>query len=238
MDFGLICEGPTDQAVLENMLCGLYDDEDLYESITALQPGGESDTHLSISKEGGWGRVLAYLASYQFRQAFPIVKNVVIQIDTDVANMKGFDVDLRDDSGKVLKSVPAIVNKVKLRLIEQIDSGESGFFIKHKSQIIFAITVHSLEVWLFKHYNNDPKKKTLINGGEKQLAQQLLKSNKLKKYTERTQGKEVIMIKNYNNYTELSMPFYNRKTCKESINNLSKADESFQLFSAYIAALK
>jgi hypothetical protein len=226
MDFGLICEGPTDQAVLENMLCGLYDDEDLYELITQLQPGGQSDTN----KDGGWERVLEYLASYKFRQAFTTVKNVVVQIDTDVANMKGFDVDLRDDQGKVLKSVPEIVNKVRQRLIQQIESGETGFFEQVKTQIIFAITVHSLEIWLFKHYNKEPNKSKVISGGEKQLARQLSKNDKLKKYTERAKGKEVVMIKNYDNYSDLSMPFFDRKTCHQSIGNLLERDESFKLF--------
>lgn len=233
MDFGLICEGPTDHAVLENMLCGLYDDEDLFDRITPLQPGGQSDTN----KDGGWERVLEYLASYKFRQAFTTVKNIVVQIDTDVASMKGFDVDLRDDNGKTLKSVPDIVIKVKERLIQQIESGEAGFFARHKTQIIFAITVHSLEIWLFKHYNKESNKTKLINGGERQLARQLLKNDKLKKYTERAKGKEPIMIKNYNNYSDLSMPFFDNKTCKQSIDDLSHRDESFKCFKMTIEQL-
>ncbi len=234
MEFGLICEGPTDQAVLENMLCGLYDDEELFELITELQPGGKSDTN----KDGGWERVLEYLASHKFRQAFTTVKNIVIQIDTDVANLKGFDVDLRDDGGKTLKSVTEIVAKVKSRLVKQIESGEAGFFAEYDSRIIFAITVHSLEVWLFKHYNKDVNKAKLINGGEKQLAQELLKDKKLKKYTERTKGKAVVMVKNYDCYTDLSMPFYESKTCNRSIENLLKRDESFKLFKGYVDQIR
>ena len=83
MDFGLICEGPTDRAALENILCGIYDNEDLFDSINPLQPGGESDTN----KEGGWERVLQYIANYKFREAFLMLDYVIIQIDTDVANM-------------------------------------------------------------------------------------------------------------------------------------------------------
>ncbi|NQZ06622.1 MAG: hypothetical protein HRT35_05605 [Algicola sp.] len=234
MEFGLICEGPTDQAVLENMLCGLCDDEDLYELITELQPGGKSDTN----KDGGWERVLEYLASYKFRQAFTTVNNVVIQIDTDVAHLQGFDVDLRDEKGKTIKSVPEIVAKVKARLVEQIESGEKGFFTKYDKRIIFAITVHSLEIWLFKHYNKDHDKAKLINGGEKQLALELLKDKKLTEYTQRTKGKVVVMVKNYDSYCDLSMPFYESKTCKPSIENLLKRDESFKLFKGYIDQIK
>jgi len=225
MDFGLICEGPTDQAVLENIICGIYNNEDLFELITPLQPGGKSDTNT----DGGWERVFEYIASINFRQSFSMIKNIIIQIDTDVANMKGFDVDLRDEEGKVLKSVPCIVNKVKERLIQQINSIESGFFELYADRIIFAISVHSIEIWIFKHYDKTAKVKE-INTGERKLAKQLLKTKDLAKFTMRGQKKEIIMNKTYDNYEELSRPFYNKKSCIKSIENLYKKDESFKIF--------
>lgn len=225
MDFGLICEGPTDQATIENLICGIFENEDLFELITPLQPGGKSDTN----KDGGWERVLEYIASNNFRQSFTMVKNVIIQIDTDVANMQGFDVDLRDDNGKTIKSVPEIVNRVKNRLIQQINSIEDNFFEKYQDRIIFAISVHSIEIWIYKHYDNHSKVKQ-INGGERALVAELLKKKELKVYTEQGQRKTTLMVKTYANYDELTRSFYDKKTCTQSIANLYKKDESFKIF--------
>ncbi|CAE6902115.1 hypothetical protein ACOMICROBIO_NCLOACGD_01576 [Vibrio sp. B1ASS3] len=226
MRFGLISEGPTDQATIENMLCGIFDDEELYELITPLQPGGSSDT----TQEGGWERVLNYISNHKFRQSFSTVENIVIQIDTDVATMKGFDVDLRDDEGKTLKEVASIFEKVKNRLIEQIESGETGFYEKVKDRIIFAITVHSLEIWLFKHHCKVTSNKKVINSGENKLATELIKDRKLAQFTTTGKNKTILMLKTYDNYDKLSRKFYDSKTCAQSVDDLCKVDESFQLF--------
>lgn len=226
MKFGLICEGPTDQAAIENILCGILDDEELYELITPLQPGGASDTNT----EGGWERVLAYISNHKFRQSFSTVENIVIQIDTDVANLKGFDVDLRDNNGVTLKDVISIFEKVKLRLIEQIESGEAGFYNKVKDRIIFAITVHSLEIWLFKHHCKTKSNKKVINSGENKLVNELVKDHNLVKFTTKGPRKERLMIKNYDNYDQLSRKFYDSKTCSQSVNELCLVDDGFQLF--------
>ncbi|ENJ1726455.1 DUF4276 family protein [Vibrio parahaemolyticus] len=230
MRFGLISEGPTDQATIENMLCGIFNDEELYELITPLQPGGSSDTN----QEGGWERVLNYISNHKFRQSFSTVENVVIQIDTDVATLKGFDVDLRDDDGKTLKEVVSIFEKVKTRLVEQIESGEVGFYEKVKDRIIFAITVHSLEIWLFKHHSKNKSSQKIINSGENKLANELIKDRKLAEFTTTGKNKQILMIKTYDNYDQLSRKFYDSKTCIQSVNELCKVDESFQLFKSQL----
>jgi len=225
MDFGLICEGPTDQAVIENVLCGIYDNEDLFEEITPLQPGGVSDTN----KDGGWERVLEYIASYKFREAFSFIDNIIIQIDTDVATNIGFDIDFRDQNGITTKSIPIIIDKVKERLIEKINSIEDGFYDKHKDRIFFAISVHSIETWIYKHYDNQSRK-SQINNGEENLAKQLNKNKKYNKYIEKGSKNSLLMKKNYDNYNELTISFFNTKTAKKSINSLYVKDESFKIF--------
>lgn len=226
MQFGLICEGPTDHAAIENMLCGIYDNCDLFESITQLQPGGATDSN----QEAGWLRVFEYIKNYKFRQSLSIVKNVVIQIDTDVAYLKGFDVDLRDENGKALKCPIEIFEKVKNRLIQQINSGETGFYDNNSDRIIFAITVHSLEIWLFKHHSKNLPRVTDINSGEVKLASELAKNDKLISFTRRVQGKKRLMDKNYENYDKLTENFFNKKTRKKSVEELCKVDNSFRLF--------
>ena len=226
MSFGLICEGPTDQAAIENILCGIFQNEDLLELITALQPGSASEGNL----DGGWERVLLYLANHKFRQSFSMVSNVVVQIDTDVAGMKNFDVDLRDTEGIVIKDVAQIVSKVKQRLIDQINSGEADFYERHSKRIVFAITVHSLEIWLFKHYSKMKQKQSTINSGEKKLALELQKDKKLSEFTIKVKNKEVLMSKNYDNYESLTRPFFDKKTRDQSIQGLYESDLSFRSF--------
>lgn len=50
--FGFVVEGPTDRAILENILIG-YFDEDISEYFTRLQPRDMKDS-------GGWSRILNY----------------------------------------------------------------------------------------------------------------------------------------------------------------------------------
>ena len=100
----------------------------------------------------------------------------------------------------------------------------------HKSRITFAITVHSTEIWLFKHYNQEPNKAKIIHSGEAKLAQELQKHNKLKKLTKREKGKRLVMDKKYDNYDQLSLPFFNKKTSQKNIQKLYTRDESFKVF--------
>lgn len=226
MEFGLVCEGKTDQAAIENILCGIFEDEELFELITELQPGGASDSN----QYGGWERVFEYLANHKFRQSFSTVKRVVIQIDTDVAHLKGFDVDLRDEKGVTFKDALSIVNKVRDRLIEKINSGQDGFYEEYKDRIIFAITVHSLEIWLYKQHSQTPTSVKVINTGELKLAKELEKTRDFKNFVTKTKGKLLEMDKTYDNYDQLTRAFYNKKTRKEVIDNLCKCDESFRMF--------
>ncbi|MUK63127.1 hypothetical protein GNP81_05350 [Aliivibrio fischeri] len=228
MSFGLVCEGPTDQITIENILCGFFDD-DISDVINKLQPGGASESN----GEGGWERVLTYLSSYKFRDSFLMNQYVVIQIDTDVCHMKGFDIPLVDEGGITLNDVSEIVLKVKDKLISQIDSGEDDFFENNKDKIIFAISVHCLETWIFKHYNNDPKLNKMINNGESRLVEIIQRIHhgdreKLGLYLER-EGKTFKMHKIYEAYDELTMPFF-KKGGDTRIEELSRKDESFKFF--------
>ena len=226
MEFGLICEGKPDPAAIENLLCGIFEDEELFDLITELQPGGVSDSN----QYGGWERVFEYFCNHKLRQSFSTVKKVVIQIDTDVAHLKSFDVDLRDEQGTTLKSAISIAEKVKGKLIEKIESGQKDFYDNHKERIIFAITVHSLEIWLYKHHSKAPTNVKTINSGENKLALELQKTKEFKSYVLKGKGKKLEIDKNYDNYDQLTRAFYNKKTRNDAVNNLYLCDESFKIF--------
>lgn len=223
MDIGLISEGPTDHGVIENMLCGMLNKDDPGDFIQQLQP---NNADAQTYGDGGWYQVFDYIGKADFRGAFGFLDYLVIQIDTDVAGEKHFDVDLRDDSGKTLKCAMTIAQRVKQRLIEQINKVEPQFYQQHSERIIFAISVHSIEIWLFKHFYNKVDKNQQINSGERLLAQCLAKKGK--KYTQffDKQG----LIKNYDNYVELSEDFYKPKTASKAIKQLVSKDKSFELF--------
>ena len=213
-DFGLAGEGITDQIVLENVLFGLYGDVDEFDEdeIAYLQPLLDATDEDGL---GSWTRLLTYLDNKRFRADVLNHQFMIIQVDTDVADQKGFDVVLVDDNNQSL-SVEAIVENVKRRLIRQIDAAKAGFYEQHRENIIFAISVHSLECWLFNLHNKNPKHAGRILACEGHLRRVLAADKALPK-----------LVKNKTTYDALSTPF-----CKKNkkIADVAKADTSFGIF--------
>ena len=211
-DFGLAGEGVTDQIVLENVLFGLYGDVD-EDEIAYLQPLLDATDEDGL---GSWTRLLTYLDNKRFRADVLNHQFVIIQVDTDVAAEKGFDVVLVDDNNQSL-SVEAIVDNVKRRLIEQIDVAKEGFYEEHKENIVFAISVHSLECWLFNLHNKDSKRSGRILACENHLQRVVGADKSLPKFA-----------KNKLVYDELSAQFYKKNGKK--IAEVAKVDTSFRIF--------
>ena len=191
--FGLIAEGETDHAVLENILLGISG-EDISDEITILQPDIDETTKEILQEFGGWYNVFQYCLSEDFRDSFQRVQYVVIQIDTDVCENLHFDVKQTDESGK--KLIPEIlVEKVKSKF-EQIIVKEFGqdFLQNHQDRILFAISVDEIECWLLPLYYTDNTKSKTNNCNHK-LHQ---KAGKFEK--------------NYNDYDKISREFRKTKT--------------------------
>lgn len=147
MLFGLACEGITDQITLENILCGYFENPDLSEDITALQPPfDETDQKQG---DGGWPLLLKYLASTRFRDDVLNTEFVVLQIDSDIADKLG--IPHKDNNGNDLLA-EIIITQLKAQLIASINIGASQFYETHAPKILFAICVHSLECWLVAHH--------------------------------------------------------------------------------------
>ena len=152
--FGLVAEGETDHAVLENILLGVSG-EDISDEITILQPDIDETTKGTLQEFGGWYNVFQYCLSEDFRDSFQRVQYVVIQIDTDVSEHTHYDIKQTDESGK--KLIPAVlVEKVKEKF-EQIIVKEFGqdFLQNHQDRILFAISVDEIECWLLPLYYAD-----------------------------------------------------------------------------------
>lgn len=231
--FALICEGVIDQIAISNILCGFFDNEDLDEDIAFLQPPYDVTTQKQKYGEfGGWLMLLSYLAESRFRDAVLSNRYVVVHVDTDISEKKGFDVAHRDENNQEL-SVELLVQKVIMRLIEQINANEPGFYQTYKDRIVFCISVHSLECWLLAHYTpNIPSKpkikgcvNTLKNLVENRYSSILEKAYPRKK--RRNFSKERIL------YEHLSEPFLDG----ERLRSLTHHEPSLQIFLTSLEAI-
>jgi hypothetical protein len=210
MIFGLACEGVTDQCVLQNLLCGFYAQADLDEEIGFLQPPFD-ETDCKQSGDGNWLHLLRYLGSSRFREDVINNRYLLIQVDTDIAGEKGFDVRIVD-----AEPPEKLIKEVINRLITAMDTGEAGFYQRHAEQLVFAVSVHSLECWLYAYYNPKTLAKPKINGCFKAL-KHLLPS----------------VEKNYRCYDELSQVFLQRSNIEQAA---AKAP-SLQIFLDALASL-
>ncbi|MEM7657569.1 MAG: phage tail protein [Bacteroidota bacterium] len=142
--FGLVCEGPSDQLILRYLLGYWY--KNLSLDINELQP--------LEGEYGGWSKVIAYCGSEEFRDAFAFVQYLIIQIDTDVSEEKGFDVSKRKQDGTE-RSIAELREAIKARLIQAI--GED-FYEEFQDRIFFAISIHEMECWLLPFFATPTKK--------------------------------------------------------------------------------
>jgi hypothetical protein len=207
MLFGLACEGITDQITIENILCGYFKNPDLDEEITHLQPPFD-ETDQKQKDFGGWQMLFSYLSTTRFRDDVLNNNFIVVQIDTDISNEKGFDV-LQVDADNQLLTSEALIANVIAKLIAIIDSGEAGFYQRNSEKIIFCVSVHSLECWFYAHHNKKPLNKPKITGCYKALSYLL-------PTTEKT----------YRCYDELSRVFLARK----NIDAVVQKAPSFRVF--------
>jgi len=203
MLFGLACEGVTDQVVLQNILCGYFENPDLDEKITYLQPTfDETDQKQG---EGGWRMLLKYLASSYFRTAVLNTEFIVLQIDSDIS--EELLVNSTDNQGNEI-AIEDLIQTISDKLIGSINQGESEFYTTYANKIIFAICVHSLECWLVAHYAEQSAIHNCFD---------VLK----------TVNKNTIRVaKKPKNYNQLSTPFLIR----ENINAVANKDPSFRIF--------
>ncbi len=147
--FGLACEGITDHIVIENILCGFYKDyDDLDEEIQAFQPAYDETTKKQKEQEfGGWEILLDYLSEKRFRDDVLNSEYTIVQIDTDICEHVNFNVP------KETIPMMTFIEKIQERLILSIDKNKL-FYDENKDKIIFAISVHMLECWLFPIYKD------------------------------------------------------------------------------------
>ena len=153
--FGLITEGLTDQIVIENILSGYFNTNDLI--VNPLQPERDKDND-NKSDYGGWTLVFKYCKSEDFKKSFQFNNYVIIHIDTDVSEDINYGISHQDENGEL--SPEQLIEKVKEKFKSLI--GED-FYSKYYDKIIFAIAVHSIECWLLPLFYTDNRKQKIKN---------------------------------------------------------------------------
>lgn len=208
MKFGLICEGVTDFHVLKHVIQSFFNGEAEFQPIQPFL----DETHKKTAEGnfGGWELVASYLKSQDFEDAVVNTDYLVIQIDTDVCEHPNFDVSpisLADSNHD------EFYERIKLKLIEWIDSFEPDTYEYYKEKIIFAISVHCLECWLLAYHG---QKKCKITGCEPELTATLRRKSKVLN----------TVNKNVREYIEHSQDLKKRKNHTAILKN----SKSFVLF--------
>lgn len=159
MVFGLITEGITDQIVIENILMGYFDKSEDELEFKELQPLRDETDENKTQNYGGWDKVIEYCGSSKFKGALQFHDYLIVQIDTDVSDKpEGYGIP-HYENGKEL-APEQLIDKVVTKFIDLIGK---PVYEKYQNQIIFAISVHSIECWLLPIYYTDKRKSKIKN---------------------------------------------------------------------------
>lgn len=133
----IVAEGPTDVAVVENVISGLTTAADnMFSHVTG------SYTPDEISN---WSQVMAYCKSSEFRDLAQsdFVDLIVVQIDTDQFDSKWFDLPTHEDGVEITAA-----RKHELARGILISWIGPDIFAGARANVVFAICVDSIECWL------------------------------------------------------------------------------------------
>ena len=154
--FGLITEGATDQQVIQAVLDGFFDPDEI--DIRPFLPIADNTYKHQVQNFSNWQLVLDYCASPKFAEAFPFVDYIVVQIDTDQCDDPKFGVQ-KLEQGKLLPP-GEIAARVSAKLKEKI--GEAVWSL-YGERILFAVAVDTIECWLLPLYAEGKGKSKTLN---------------------------------------------------------------------------
>ena len=122
MRFAIAGEGCTDFIVLQNLLIGFFNDKNL--SVTRLLPKDKEPV--------GWGNVLKYLATEEFRIGALYNDYVVVQIDTDKCEEWNAGLqNIGDNISQVESFINAVIDVLKTKI-------GTEFYQSNESKILFS----------------------------------------------------------------------------------------------------
>ncbi len=217
MFIGIIAEGRSDVAVLENILKGKLS-VDISQDIRHLQPEfefDETDLHtMPPEKFSNWALVRdACRQRSKFRDFFSLEEErfIVIHIDTAEAEVKGYDVHRPDKSNN-----PDYSRLMRQSVIEKIKGWMNNEF---EDRLLFAIAIEETEAWVLTIFWNGKKDTCEINDPKSELNRILNKKFKSKE-------KKILKEREYVKFSELSKKFGKKKELEKYVLN----NESLRLF--------
>lgn len=157
--FGIIAEGVTDQNVIEAILAGYFGDDD--PDVAYIQPPVDATGRGPAVGNAGWGMVFKHFETGEYAKALDYRDYLVVQIDTDVSEQKGYDVPWRDGARDLTPEelVARVVERFR-RIVGDAD------FEKYGRRLIFAVSVHSIECWLLPLLYTDNKRSKITGCGD------------------------------------------------------------------------
>jgi hypothetical protein len=142
--FATVAEGPTDHAVLQNVLIGLFKEHGVESGdITPVQPLLDETGKQLTNSTGGWLQVLRWLEEKRYHAAFQFNDFVIVQIDTDACEEAGYDI-AKTVNG-VARSPEELVSLVKAKFTRIISDPDIA---NYSDRFHYAIAVHGIECWL------------------------------------------------------------------------------------------
>jgi hypothetical protein len=140
---GIVGEGITDQKVIESILIGYLRDCADGPFFNYVQPPLDESGRRAQPAAAGWGVVFQFLDQREHERALQWNDYLVIHLDTDVSEQKGYDVAWREQGREL--SAEELCDRVVARPLAAIGK---DFYARHRRRFVFAIAVHAIECWL------------------------------------------------------------------------------------------
>jgi hypothetical protein len=159
MRFATVAEGPTDHAVLQNILLGMFKEHGLEsDDITPVQPLLDETGKQLAHSPGGWLQVLRWLEQKRYGDALQYNDFIVVQIDTDSCEETGYDIQ-KTFNGQAC-SPEELVRLVRTKLENVIGKADLEMYCE---QFHYAIAVHSIECWLLPLWGKEQELEGIHN---------------------------------------------------------------------------
>ncbi len=207
----LITEGVTDQFIIKPIIDNYF--KDIEFRFTPVQPPvDETDRQAGF---GGWVNVVQECKSENIKELFNYNDFVVIQIDADISQEKGFDVPHLKKGTQIenIELCKNIINKLQSFISKDVWS-------KYSDRFLFSIGILSMECWLVAVIDSKHNKKNInncinrLNKGLKKRDEKTINPNDKNNFQSRTI------------YKKLAGKFKNKKI----INKFSKQNVGFEYF--------
>ncbi|OQY56523.1 MAG: hypothetical protein DRR08_04975 [Candidatus Parabeggiatoa sp. nov. 2] len=215
MRIGIIAEGTTDQAVLENILKGLgYDESDIIPIRPDLSMDETDKQFYNVDTFGGWEYVKKdCIERTKLDEFFTIADNqsIIIQVDTLEINQTQSLIQKpqKQNNPTYAQELKAYAQTLRQSVIDIINEWLQNHY---QGKLFYAICIEEMESWILTIYT---KKETQTSANPKETLKYVLK------------GK--LSVGDKRCYKDISKPFIKRK----KLLLYSQLNDSFQAFIDY-----